>query len=127
MYGASSLHKYTSNRVKATATARCNARCIGHTPRSIRKRRPSARRNGVNVAHSMQLAVLDARIGTQLKGRPVRVSVNPSVCVFMTATTAQTPKIRASRRQVVKGGAWVSTIRGISDVQRREATRQMVP
>src|SRR4030095_9567118 len=121
MYGASRCHEYTSNMVKATPTARCSARCIGHTPRSIRKRRPSARRNGVNAAHSMELARLDAKIGTQLKFRPVRVSANPSVCVAMTATSAHTPKISASRRQVVKGVSGGSDIVSISKLRRRVA------
>ena len=81
----------------------------------------------MNAAHSMQLEKSDAKIGIQLKSRPVRVSVKPSVCVFMAATSAQTPKISARRRQVTKGGAGLSTILGISEPQRREATHQPVP
>src|SRR5689334_2233313 len=76
----------------------------------MRNRRPSASRKGVNAAQSMQLSSWDAKTGIQSKDRPVRLNENAVVCTAITATSAQTPKMSARRRQVVKGGAGASTI-----------------
>ena len=66
----------------------------------------------MNAAHTMQLRRFEKRIGFQSNGRPVRVSAKPDVCVAMTATSVQTPKMSASRRQVTNGRAEESAIRG---------------
>ena len=73
----------------------------------------------MNAAHSMQLRKLEKKIGFHSNVRPVRVIANAAVWVLMTATSAQTPKMIAIRRQVVNGGAGEggeSTIRGVMSV-----------
>jgi hypothetical protein len=58
----------------------------------------------------MQLRRFEKKIGFHSNVRPVRVSENANVCVLITATSAQTPKMIARRRQVVNGVAGAAEV-----------------